>query len=140
MSNPIILYTTPQLLSVHIAGAEGKFKSRQSVYLPDFYQRFELSPRPPRLVRYRVCVDTSHLGQSGALAEVWSGHGQGWVELCQLHFPSEFYVGSSDGALDPDTPELLSSYTQDPSRIVRSWQKIYERLACEAETVLEVIG
>lgn len=134
----------PVLQPEHIVGhSEDDTRTRklpQSIRIPDLYQKFSLSPHPSRLVRYHIKIDHSFLNQSYAVAEVWSSHGVGWVELCKLKVEQEFYIiqGPDRSALDPRTRELTHAFDSDKADyIAKSWQKVVNLLAAEAQEVLE---
>lgn len=134
---------TPVLQPEHIVGhSEDDTKNRklpQSIRIPDLYQKFSLSPHPSRLVRYRIKFD-SYLNQSYAIAELWSSHGVGWVELCKLKLEQEFYIiqGPDRSALDPRTREITRAFdSKKADYIAKSWQKVVNLLAAEAQEVLK---
>lgn len=136
---------TPVLQPEHIVGhSEDDTKNRklpQSIRIPDLYQKFSLSPHPIRLVRYRIKID-SYLNQSYAIAELWSSHGVGWVELCKLKLEQEFYIiqGPDRSALDPRTREITKAFDSNKADyIAKSWQKVVDLLAAEAGEVLRAV-
>lgn len=138
-----ITHSIPVLTAEHVAGAVAPATSArpdQSIRLPDLYQKFAGSPS--RLVRYQVKVDTSYLAQSHVIAEVWSLHGQGWVELARIYVDREFYTvqGPDVAALDPRTQEItktLSVGSRGAEYVAGSWQKVVNRIAAEAALLID---
>lgn len=146
-SHPVSVgHYIPEVLPEHVSGAQAPgFSSSpgQAIRLPDLYQKFPGSPS--RLVRYRVKLDASYLAQSEVVAEVWSLHGVGWVELARLYADKEFYIvdGPDQVALDPNTRELTRLFTYEPDRVeyaAKVYQKVVNRLAWEASLVLEALS
>ena len=138
-------FRCPELTKEHILGSrsgEASPRPPQQLRIPDLYQRVLNSPHPTSLVRYRVKIDSSYLDQSSAVAELWSGHGQGWVELAQIYVGREFYTipGPNKDALDPSSREISKFLDwKRAGEVAISWQKIIKRLSDEATLVLRLI-
>lgn len=136
-------FKTPVLLPEHVTGAVApnkKARAGQQVRLPDLYQKFAGSPG--RLVRYRIKLDTSYLNQSEIVADVWSLHGKGWVELCRVIPDREFYImeGPDVAATDLRCNEVtrtLSVESRGAKYVASSWQKVVNRIAAEAALLIE---
>lgn len=112
-------------------------KVGQSVRLADQYQKID-----GRVVRYRISLDMSYIGQSSMVAEVWS-EAAGWVELVNLRPGVEFYIvsGPAKDALNPKSRELMRIFDADQAdRAAKSWQKVVALLAAESKKVLAAIG
>ena len=112
-------------------------KVGQSVRLADQYQKVG-----DRVVRYRIDLDMSYIGQSSMVAEVWS-EAAGWVELVRLRPEVEFYIvsGPAKAALDPKSRELMRIFDASKAdQAAKSWQKVVALLAAEAKKVLAAIG
>lgn len=132
----------PHLVPTDLTGHQSPNASSshppQQVSLPDLYHQIG-----DRLVRYRVKIDSSYISQSDAVADVWSRHGVGWLELARINVGREFYfeMGPAKNATDPESRELSKFLRYDNAYTAsQSWQKVVDRLADEAATVLELIN
>ena len=126
----------PVLAAADIVSSNAS-KVGQSVLLADQYQKVG-----DRVVRYRIHLDMSYIGQSDMVAEVWS-EAAGWVELVRLRPEVEFYIasGPAKDALNPKSRELMRIFDADKAdRAAKSWQKVVALLAAEAKKVLVAIG
>lgn len=136
-----IRHTIPQLTGEDLTGpvAPGATPTGgQTTVLPHLYQRVT-----DRVVRYRISLDTSYLVQSSAIADVWTQ--AGWVELAQIRVDKEFYIisGPDQAATNPSVPELTRGQSigkrQPAEYVAQSFQKVVNRLAQEAEMVLDAV-